>query len=144
MCTSKVYVVSFSIFDKNYFIKPKRETRTMLFLVTKISRKSYLIFSSATSMLWVVPFAILIHDHLSSQKLKAVKHRFWLQKEIKSHMWYVFLIHDPQIVDCFICYFWLITILSSQKLKNVKYRFWLQKEVKIISAMFFWFAIPKL
>ena len=34
---------------------------------------------------------------LSSQKLKNVKYRFWLQKGVENHIRYVFLIRDPQI-----------------------------------------------
>ena len=39
---------------------------------------------------------------LSSQNLKNVKYRFWLQKGIKNHIRYDFLIRDPQIVGSFI------------------------------------------
>ena len=67
---------------------------------------------------------------LSSQKLETVKYRFWLQKGVKNHIRYVFLIRDPEIMRGSIYYFWLMIILSSQKLKNVKYRFWLQKGIK--------------
>ena len=64
------------------------------------------------------------------KKAENKKYSFWLQKGVKNHIRYVFVIRDPQIVGSFICYFWLMTILSSQNVKNVKYRFWLQKGIK--------------
>ena len=67
---------------------------------------------------------------LLSQKLKNVKYNFWLQKEVKSHIRFVFSNRNPPILGGFICYFWFIAILLRQNLKNVKYRFWLQKEIK--------------
>ena len=72
---------------------------------------------------WFVAF-------LLSQKLKNVKYSFWLQKEVKSHIRFVFWNRNPPILGGFICYFWFIAILLRQNLKNVKYRFWLQKGIK--------------
>ena len=45
--------------------------------------------------LWMVSFAIFDMTILSNQKLKNVKYRFWLQKEVKIHIQYVFPIRDP-------------------------------------------------
>ena len=77
---------------------------------------------------WFVTF-------LSSQKLKNVRYNFWLQKEVKRHIRFVFSIHNSPILGGFICYFWFIFILLRQNLKNVKYRFWLQKGIKKLNLI---------
>ena len=75
-------------------------------------------------------FVSKIFNIKNYKKAENKKYRFWLQKGVKNHIRYVFVIRDPQIVGSFICYFWLMTILSGQNEKNVKYRFWLQKGIK--------------
>ena len=98
MRTSKVYVVSFSIFDKNHFIKPKREPRTVSFLVTKISRKSYLIFF--ISDLHVVGGFMCYFDSWQFIKPNIESRKTPLLVTKRNQKSYVICFFDPWPPDC--------------------------------------------
>ena len=51
------------------------------------------IVSAIICYFWFVAFL----SFLSSQKMKSVKYNFWLQKEVKSHIQFVFSIRDSSI-----------------------------------------------
>ena len=145
MCTSKVYVVSFSIFDKNHFIKPQRETNTMLFLVTKISRKSYLIFF--ISDLHVVRGFICYFDSwpFIKPKIERRKTQFLATKRKQNSYVICLFIRDPKNYGWFHLLFLTQSHFIKRKIESHKTPFLVTKRNQThMWYGFFWPVTPKL
>ena len=129
----KLWVMSFTIFDSWPFHHAKN-CKT-LNTVSGYKKGSKIIsdmsFDPQPAYCERFHLLCLTQDHLSSQKLKNVKYPFWLQKEVKNHIRYVFSDPLPSHCGWFHLIFWTLDPFIKPKVwENVKYRFWLQKDVK--------------